>query len=128
MVIEGAERFGMAQLHQLRGRVGRSDLASTCFFLTEAEGEARDRLEQVARLQDGFALAEEDFRRRGAGNLFGTEQSGQLPFKAVRWEDTGLFQRAAELARTLLAKDPTLAQVPWIREEVRRKRERSHNE
>lgn len=128
MVIEGAERFGMAQLHQLRGRVGRSDLASTCFFLTEAEGEARDRLEQVARLQDGFALAEEDFRRRGAGNLFGTEQSGQLPFKAVRWEDTGLFQRAAELARTLLVEDPTLAQVPWIREEVRRKRERSHNE
>lgn len=128
MVIEGAERFGMAQLHQLRGRVGRSDLASACYFLTEAEGEARDRLEQVARLQDGFALAEEDFRRRGAGNLFGTEQSGQLPFKAVRWEDTGLFQRAAELARTLLAEDATLAQVPWIREEVRRKRERSHNE
>ncbi len=128
MVIEGAERFGMAQLHQLRGRVGRSDLASACFFLTEAEGEARDRLEQVARLQDGFALAEEDFRRRGAGNLFGTEQSGQLPFKAVRWEDTGLFQRAAELARTLLADDATLAQVPWIREEVRRKRELSHNE
>lgn len=128
MVIEGAERFGMAQLHQLRGRVGRSDLASSCYFLTDAEGEPRDRLEQVARLQDGFALAEEDFRRRGAGNLFGTEQSGQLPFKAVRWEDTGLFQQAAELARKLLEEDPMLNQIPWIRDEVKRKRELSHNE
>lgn len=128
MVIEGAERFGMAQLHQLRGRVGRSDLASSCYFLTDAEGEPRERLEQVARLQDGFALAEEDFRRRGAGNLFGTEQSGQLPFKAVRWEDTGLFQQAAELARKVLEEDPTLSQIPWIRDEVKRKRELSHNE
>ena len=128
MVIEGAERFGMAQLHQLRGRVGRSDLASSCYFLTDAEGEPRERLEQVARLQDGFALAEEDFRRRGAGNLFGTEQSGQLPFKAVRWEDTGLFQQAAELARKLLEEDPALSQIPWIRDEVKRKRELSHNE
>ncbi len=128
MVVEGAERFGMAQLHQLRGRVGRSDLPSSCYFLSEVEGESRERLEQVARLQDGFALAEEDFRRRGAGNLFGTEQSGQLPFKAVRWEDTGLFQQAAELARTLLEEDATLAQIPWIRDEVQRKRERSHTE
>lgn len=128
MVIEGAERFGMAQLHQLRGRVGRSDLASSCYFLTDAEGEPRERLEQVARLQDGFALAEEDFRRRGAGNLFGTEQSGQMPFKAVRWEDAGLFQQASELARNLLEEDPALEQIPWIRDEVKRKRELSHNE
>lgn len=128
MVIEGAERFGMAQLHQLRGRVGRSDLPSACYFLTDAEGAALDRLEQVARLHDGFALAEEDFRRRGGGNLFGTQQSGYLPFQALRWEDTDLFQEAAKNARLLLQNDPTLATAPWLLERASALRDTSHGE
>lgn len=128
MVVEGADRFGMAQLHQLRGRVGRSTLPSSCYFVTDTDGESYERLERVATLQDGFALAEEDFRRRGAGNLFGTEQSGVLPFRIVRWEDIGLFQEAATRAQALLERDPLLSEVPWVREEIFRTRDASHAE
>ncbi len=128
MAIEGADRFGMAQLHQLRGRVGRSSLPSRCFFLTDAEGEPLERLGQVARLQDGFALAEEDFRRRGAGNIFGTQQSGYLAFRAVRWSDMDLLQKAAQLAREIVERDPDLEGVPWFRDRVRELRESSHLE
>lgn len=128
MAIEGAERFGMAQLHQLRGRVGRSDLQSWCFFLTDAQDDTLERLEQVARLQDGFALAEEDFRRRGSGNLFGTQQSGYLAFQKVRWTDLDLLQIAAHTAKQLLAADPGLEKHPWLQARVRQMRESSHLE
>lgn len=128
MAIESAERFGMAQLHQLRGRVGRSDLASTCFFLTDAEGEAYERLERVAQLQDGFELAEEDFRRRGAGNLFGKEQSGYMAFRAIKWQDLDLLKEATKKAKQLLEDDPGLENHPWLKERVRKMREAAHLE
>ena len=118
MIIEGAERFGMAQLHQLRGRVGRSDRASSCYFLTDAGEEARERLEKVAALADGFALAEEDFRRRGAGNIFGTEQSGALAFSIIRWEDLDLLQAAHTFAKKLLEADPDLQYHEWVAQRV----------
>lgn len=128
MAIEGAERFGMAQLHQLRGRVGRSDLQSRCFFLTDAQDDTLERLEQVARLQDGFALAEEDFRRRGSGNLFGTQQSGYLAFQTVRWTDLDLLHAAADTAKKLLAGDPGLEKHAWLQTRVKQMRESSHLE
>ncbi len=118
MVIEGAERFGMAQLHQLRGRVGRSDRASSCYFLTDAGEEARERLDKVAALTDGFDLAEEDFRRRGAGNIFGTEQSGSWAFKIIRWEDLDLLQEAHVRAKQLFEADPDLRYHEWIAKRV----------
>ena len=128
IAIESAERFGMAQLHQLRGRVGRSDLASKCFFLTDAEGESLDRLQKVALLHDGFELAEEDFRRRGAGNLFGTQQSGYMAFRAIKWQDLDLLKEATQVAKRLLNDDPGLEQHVWLRERVMRMREAAHLE
>ena len=128
IAIEGAERFGMAQLHQLRGRVGRSALPSRCFFLTDAQGEPLERLEQVARIHDGFALAEEDFRRRGAGNVFGIEQSGELAFKAVRAEDADLLRQSVAIAERIIAEDPALERHPWFKMLVGRARGAAHLE
>ena len=112
MVIEDADRFGLAQLHQLRGRVGRDTEQAWCFFLTASEDpEAVDRLRVVASTQDGFRIAEEDLRRRGAGDLQGTRQSGP---PELRFADlgtyVGLVERARKEAEDVLAEDPDLAQ------------------
>ncbi len=108
MCIESAERFGLAQLHQLRGRVGRSHLASHCFLLTDVQGIALDRLTTVSRIQDGFVLAEEDLKFRGSGNLMGREQSGEATFKAARLSDMQLMVAAQEEAKNTLTTDPAL--------------------
>ena len=88
MVIEQAERFGLAQLHQLRGRVGRGSEKSTCLLLRgEALSEVgRERLALMRETQDGFRLAEEDLRLRGGGELLGTRQSGDTPFRTASLE------------------------------------------
>lgn len=102
IAIEGAERFGLAQLHQLRGRVGRSDRASNCFLLTDSDGPSLERLRIVERTQDGFLLAEEDLKLRGAGKLFGTEQSGFGGFQIARLSDTDLMGMARTEAERLI--------------------------
>jgi ATP-dependent DNA helicase RecG len=110
MMIEHAERFGLAQLHQLRGRVGRAGQRSACLLVHDAVGEeARDRIRILCESSDGFRIAEEDLLLRGPGELFGRRQSG-LPgfrFGDLR-RDLPLFQRAQALARALLADDPQL--------------------
>ncbi|WP_370461371.1 ATP-dependent DNA helicase RecG [Reyranella sp. CPCC 100927] len=112
MVIEHAERFGLAQLHQLRGRVGRGNEASTCLLLFGAPlGEtARARLAIMRETEDGFRIAEEDLKLRGAGELLGTRQSGlpemRLADLAVHAE---LLQAARDDARLIVERDPTLA-------------------
>jgi ATP-dependent DNA helicase RecG len=85
MVIEQAERFGLAQLHQLRGRVGRGTRASRCVLLTSetASLEARERLDVLAKTDDGFLVAEEDLKRRGPGDALGTRQSGAPLFRVA---------------------------------------------
>jgi ATP-dependent DNA helicase RecG len=111
MVIEHAERFGLAQLHQLRGRVGRGAKQSSCILLyrkplSEA---ARARLEVMRRTEDGFIIAEEDLRLRGGGELLGTRQSGLPAFRVARLpEDEELLQAARDEARLVLARDPEL--------------------
>ena len=116
MAIEGAERFGLAQLHQLRGRVGRSSIQSYCYLLTDVEGEPLERLKRVAATTDGFILAEEDYRRRGAGNLLGTIQSGHFAFRALRPTDLELMAKSREAARVVLGDDPDLQKHPhWKR-------------
>ncbi|MFN3559294.1 MAG: ATP-dependent DNA helicase RecG [Brevundimonas sp.] len=114
MVIEHADRFGLAQLHQLRGRVGRGAKASTCLLLygggDDGLGEtARIRLETLRRTEDGFEIAEEDFRLRGGGDPLGLKQSG---FPAYRFADPirhrGLMLAAADDARIVLGRDPDL--------------------
>ena len=114
MVIEHAERFGLAQLHQLRGRVGRGSAASTCLLLygggEDGLGEtAKTRLEILRRTEDGFEIAEEDFRLRGGGDPLGLKQSG---FPAYRFADPNrhrsLLMAAADDARLVLGRDPDL--------------------
>lgn len=114
MVIEHADRFGLAQLHQLRGRVGRGTAASTCLLLygggDDGLGEtARVRLETLRRTEDGFEIAEEDFRLRGGGDPLGLKQSG---FPAYRFADPirhrELLLAAADDARLVLGRDPDL--------------------
>ncbi len=128
MAIEGAERFGMAQLHQLRGRVGRSHLPSSCFFLTDAEGPSFERLQTVARIQDGFRLAEEDLKERGSGHLMGKEQSGQPLFHAAKMTDLRLMTAAKEATEMMLGQEGSLARFPEWNARVQLLRETSHLE
>ncbi|MDA7964207.1 ATP-dependent DNA helicase RecG [Ruegeria sp.] len=111
MVIERAEIFGLAQLHQLRGRVGRGEAASTCLLMYQAplsEG-GRKRLEVLRETEDGFRIAETDLQMRGAGDLIGTAQSGLPKFRIADLErQAGLMAVAQSDARTLLAGDPKL--------------------
>jgi ATP-dependent DNA helicase RecG len=112
MVIEHAERFGLAQLHQLRGRIGRSSKASTCLLLytPPLSATAKARLSILRESNDGFRIAEEDLRLRGAGEVLGTRQSGlpemRLADLAVHGE---LVATARADAQLILTRDPTLA-------------------
>jgi ATP-dependent DNA helicase RecG len=111
MVIEHAERFGLAQLHQLRGRIGRGSERSTCLLLYKAPlGEtAKARLECMRATEDGFRIAEEDLRLRGEGDVLGTRQSGVPGFRVARIEVHGkLLGAARDDAKLILAQDPTL--------------------
>ena len=112
MVIEQAERFGLAQLHQLRGRVGRGSEKSTCLLLrgSTMSETARERLALMRETQDGFLLAEEDLRLRGGGELLGTRQSGDTPFRIATLEQiTKLLPLAHDDARLLMERDGGLA-------------------
>jgi len=112
MVIEHAERFGLAQLHQLRGRIGRSSSHSTCLLLYKAPlGEtAKARLATLRETEDGFRIAEEDLKLRGEGDLLGTRQSGLPGFRVARPEFHGKYLGAArDDAALVLARDPSLA-------------------
>ena len=108
MVIEQAERFGLAQLHQLRGRVGRGSEKSVCLLLRgeQLSETARERLALMRETQDGFRLAEEDLRLRGGGELLGTRQSGDTPFTIASFEQiAALLPRAHDDARLLVERD-----------------------
>ncbi|MCC6131053.1 MAG: ATP-dependent DNA helicase RecG [Acidobacteria bacterium] len=120
LVVENAERFGLAQLHQLRGRVGRGDRPSKCVFLfgPNATGEARGRLAVLARTEDGFKVAEEDLQRRGPGDMLGTRQSGIPLFRVGDIVRDGKWIRAAsETAREIVSRgeDGPLAVPCFIR-------------
>ena len=118
MVIEDAERFGLAQLHQLRGRVGRGVHRSFCILVSDATDElARRRLEVVASSNDGFAIAEADLELRGAGNLLGTRQSGLPPLRVASLFEPRhlkLAERARALADRLVRGDPALRRRPAL--------------
>jgi len=109
MLIEGADRFGLAQLHQLRGRVGRGAAQSYCLLLSDDPSQtARERLQLMEDTSDGFALAEADLRIRGPGDYFGTRQSGLPEFQAADFSDVRLIETARREAMRLLDEDPDL--------------------
>lgn len=111
MMIENAERFGLAQLHQLRGRVGRGSAQSYCIMVNTSDaGSAKKRLEILNRSNDGFFIAGEDLKLRGPGDFFGIRQSGEIMFRlADIYQDADVLQRASEAAKQLLEEDPSLS-------------------
>jgi ATP-dependent DNA helicase RecG len=124
MVIESADRFGIAQLHQLRGRVGRGALPSWCFLLGAGgdDGVAGERLAAVARTNDGFALAEDDLRLRGEGTLLGARQQGQTDLRLASLsdpEDRSLLDEARRVAEAIVDEDPQLAAHEALADEIR---------
>jgi len=109
MLIEHAERFGLAQLHQLRGRVGRGSAASHCILIADAK-DAAPRLQAFAATADGFAIAELDLQARGMGELAGARQSGGIPLRhADLKRDLALLEAARHAAGEIIARDPALA-------------------
>jgi len=118
MLVEDADRFGLAQLHQLRGRVGRGEQQSYCILVSDAvDDRSRERLEVVRGSSDGFAIAEADLQLRGAGNVLGTRQSGLPPLRVASLFEPRhlvLAERAGALARRLVAADPMLSARPEL--------------
>ncbi len=110
MMVENAERFGLAQLHQLRGRVGRGGFQSYCIFVSGNKSKkTKDRLEILNKTNDGFKIAEEDLKLRGPGDFFGVRQSGDFDFGiADIYTDAKVLKSASEAAGEVLDKDPEL--------------------
>ncbi|MFH1621137.1 MAG: ATP-dependent DNA helicase RecG [Patescibacteria group bacterium] len=128
MLIEGAERFGLAQLHQLRGRVGRSIHQSHCLLVASDSVNNVERLRILEQTDDGFAVAEADLKNRGQGNLLGFEQSGEAIFKAARLDDLSLMASAREISEELLNTDPLLKNHRELKEKIEKLRETTHRE
>ena len=121
MVIENAERFGLAQLHQLRGRVGRGAEQSYCILMTKdnLSGTSRERIRTMCSTTDGFQIAEADLRLRGPGDMQGLQQSGLLDLKlASIIDDEPLVAATRNLIHDLLNSDPTLSRYPLLRQHL----------
>ena len=110
MLIEGANRFGLSQLHQFRGRVGRGEYPSYCVLVSDSSSpKAQERLEAVEATSDGFVLAQKDLDMRGPGEFLGTRQSGFPDLKLASVTDLRLVEAAREAARGFFEADPELA-------------------
>jgi ATP-dependent DNA helicase RecG len=129
MMIEGAERFGLAQLHQFRGRVGRSDMQSYCFLFTTSPDQLnRKRLKALVESSNGFELAEKDLEIRGPGQLYGTQQWG-LPDMAMEGlSNIFLVEKTRNAAKEILEKDPELKNYPLLKERLKEFEKQIHFE
>ena len=127
MVIEDANRFGLAQLHQLRGRVGRGEFQSFCILVSDAKSEdVMRRMDVMVATTDGFRIAEEDLEIRGPGNIAGTEQSGTLDFKVADLiQDSKLLEIARQAAMRIIEIDPNLNGAEWTKVRHKLKQRRS---
>jgi len=127
MMIEGADRFGLAQLHQLRGRVGRGSHQSYCFLLSTS-GKETARLKAVIDAKNGFELAEKDLQLRGPGQFFGTQQSGLPDLAMVSLTDSALIKNARQVASQIIAEDPQLKNHSQILERLKEFQQGLHRE
>jgi ATP-dependent DNA helicase RecG len=119
MMIESANRFGLSQLHQFRGRVGRGQHKSYCLLLADSSSDVSDqRLQAIVNTQDGFKLAEVDLEIRGPGEFFGTRQSGEPELKLISLKDRDMLETAREQAERLIDADPVLVQHPLLNDMV----------
>ncbi|MEG2073348.1 MAG: ATP-dependent DNA helicase RecG, partial [Angelakisella sp.] len=120
MMVENAESFGLSQLHQLRGRVGRGSEKSTCILLSDSKNpETLQRLQTLCKTSDGFAIAEHDLATRGAGDFFGMRQSGLPQLRVASLSaDTLVLEQTREEAAKILADDPELSRLPLLRERI----------
>ncbi len=129
MMIEGSERFGLSQLHQFRGRVGRGQEQSYCFLFTSDEDQNQSRrLSVMEKYADGFSLAEMDLKFRGSGEIYGTAQSGFPEFKIATLFDYELMRQAQEEAGALLDKDPNLEGYQPLRDKMEKLGQGAHLE
>jgi ATP-dependent DNA helicase RecG len=121
IAIEGAERFGLAQLHQLRGRVGRSQHQSFCLLFVEKQSQkTKSRLKALLESENGFELAEKDLKLRGPGDFIGNRQWGLPDIAMAGLENQKMVIEAKNLAKEILAKDPNLKKYPRL--EIRLKK------
>lgn len=129
MIIEGAENFGLSQLHQFRGRVGRGEHQSYCFLFTDSDNEkTAKRLQALVNTQDGFALAKKDLELRGSGDIYGTAQKGFPQFKIASLFDQQLMRIAKEQAGQLIEKDPDFKQYPELKQKIEKEIDKIHRE
>lgn len=119
MMIEDAERFGLAQLHQFRGRVGRAEHQSFCLLFTNSRSKkAQERLVSFENTLDGFELAQKDLETRGPGQIFGTMQSGDFNLKMASFSDLETITQASEAAKELVSNSPELTEYPNLKEKL----------
>ena len=112
MFIESAERFGLSQLHQFRGRIGRNNLESFCLLFTTDDSQlSRERLQALTKSNDGFELSELDLKLRGSGEIFGTKQTGLIKLKIAQLSDTVLIKKAQTWAKKILGNRKYLSQT-----------------
>jgi len=119
MMIEGAERFGLAQLHQFRGRVGRAEHQSYCFVFTDSDSEKTiERLQVLVTAKNGFELAEKDLEFRGPGEIYGLKQSGFPDLKIATLTDLEIIQQTKQAAKSLFAQNPSLTDYPLLKQKL----------
>jgi len=116
ILIEGADRFGLASLHQLRGRVGRREREGFCLLFASATGRAYQRLKLMEKSQNGFWLSEMDLKLRGPGEVYGTSQHGFFRLKIADWSDTALVDQTSRAAKTII---PNLDQFPLLKAKLK---------
>ena len=129
MIIEDADRFGLSQLHQFRGRVGRSDIQSYCFLFTGSSSSlAKDRLKALEKYSSGFDIAEKDFQMRGPGEFFGTRQSGLPDIAMQNVTNVKLIEISQSYAEKILKESPDLKKYPLLRKELEKFNQNVHLE